>query len=92
MPLSLATRRLLKLLEARRGSWVSAVEFAALGIRNHRQRIYELRRAGYRIEMQREYVGERRDTCYRLLEGGPNASRPGNTGDAGSGTGLERAA
>ena len=69
MQLRLTARRLLKFLESRCGQWVSGVEMQALGIRHHRQRIHDLRRAGYRIENRREYVGKRRDSCYRLRGG-----------------------
>jgi biotin operon repressor len=75
MGLKHAARRLLKLLESRAGNWVSGVEMQALGIRNYRPRITELRQAGYQIENRREYVGKRRDSCYRLVGKEPETIR-----------------
>jgi hypothetical protein len=64
--LSKAQRRVLKLLEARRGEWVSRFELMGLGITGYRQRI-QLRAAGFRIENKRGYAGKVRDSCYRLV-------------------------
>jgi hypothetical protein len=65
--LSKAQRRLLKLLEAHSGEWVSRFELMGLGIVGYRQRIRELRAAGFRIENKRGYAGKLRDSCYRLV-------------------------
>lgn len=92
MTLRYAARRLLKFLQLQKGRWVSACEFQAIGLRFYRQRIYDLRRAGYAIETHREYANGRIDTCYRLREGNEapagaggedHGQRTGKPGDAG---------
>ena len=60
-------QRILKFLEARQGGWISRLELLGLGLRNYRQRIGDLRRAGYRIQNRRRYRGEIRDSWYRLV-------------------------
>ena len=60
-------KRVLKLLEVRQGDWVSRLELLGLGLRNYRQRIGDLRRAGYRIQNRRAFRGQVRDSWYRLL-------------------------
>ena len=77
--LSRQARQILRLLEMRwkqaaeRGvgppaewGWVSRLELVGMGHRSHRERIRDLREAGYAIENRREYTGAVRDSCYRL--------------------------
>ncbi|MBI1750452.1 MAG: hypothetical protein HY234_03760 [Acidobacteria bacterium] len=86
--LTMQARRLLGLLEKRKYQWVSKEEIEGQGIRRHRDRVRELRAAGYVIENRCARRRGPKLSEYRLmgkrdaLRGGSGQALRGGSGQA----------
>ena len=59
--------RLLGLLQANAGRPVALPAILSLGIASHTRRLFEIRQAGWLVEMKDYYVGHSRHVSYTLL-------------------------